>query len=119
MFTVAEQIAHTAQTVDWFIDGAFSPDGMRTDYERAEKEVRAVKTLAAARAWMDRACERAIKIVENAPRAEFSKPIVGAVMAGEPREALFVALSDHTAHHRGALAVYARLLGKVPAMPYM
>ncbi len=27
--------------------------------------------------------------------------------------------SSHTAHHRGALAVYARLLGKVPAMPYM
>ncbi len=28
------------------------------------------------------------------------------------------AITDHTSHHRGALSVYARLLGKVPAMPY-
>jgi hypothetical protein len=26
--------------------------------------------------------------------------------------------TDHTAHHRGALTVYSRLLGKVPKMPY-
>jgi uncharacterized damage-inducible protein DinB len=25
---------------------------------------------------------------------------------------------EHTAHHRGALTVYSRLLGKVPPMPY-
>jgi uncharacterized damage-inducible protein DinB len=25
---------------------------------------------------------------------------------------------EHTAHHRGALTVYSRLLGKVPLMPY-
>jgi len=28
------------------------------------------------------------------------------------------AIVDHTAHHRGALSVYARLPGKVPMMPY-
>ncbi|MCF8432232.1 MAG: DinB family protein [Melioribacteraceae bacterium] len=28
------------------------------------------------------------------------------------------AIADHSAHHRGALAVYARLAGKVPKMPY-
>lgn len=27
-------------------------------------------------------------------------------------------VSCHTAHHRGALTVYARALGKTPAMPY-
>jgi uncharacterized damage-inducible protein DinB len=25
---------------------------------------------------------------------------------------------EHTAHHRGALTVYSRKLGKVPPMPY-
>jgi uncharacterized damage-inducible protein DinB len=25
---------------------------------------------------------------------------------------------EHTAHHRGALTVYSRLLGKVSQMPY-
>jgi uncharacterized damage-inducible protein DinB len=33
--------------------------------------------------------------------------------------AIFGAITDHTAHHRGALTVYARLNGIVPPMPYM
>ena len=40
-------------------------------------------------------------------------------MGGLPRSAIFGAITDHTAHHRGALTVYARLLGKTPPMPYM
>jgi uncharacterized damage-inducible protein DinB len=40
-------------------------------------------------------------------------------MGGVPRFAITNALTDHTAHHRGALTVYARLLGLVPPMPYM
>ena len=41
-------------------------------------------------------------------------PILGA----RPRYELIEALVDHSAHHRGALTVYARLAGKVPEMPY-
>jgi uncharacterized damage-inducible protein DinB len=33
--------------------------------------------------------------------------------------AIFRAITDHTAHHRGALTVYARTQGIVPPMPYM
>jgi uncharacterized damage-inducible protein DinB len=40
-------------------------------------------------------------------------------MGGLPRQCIVGAISDHTAHHRGALGVYARLLGRVPAMPYL
>jgi uncharacterized damage-inducible protein DinB len=40
-------------------------------------------------------------------------------MGGLPKHAIWTAVLDHTAHHRGALTVYSRLLGKVPAMPYM
>jgi uncharacterized damage-inducible protein DinB len=40
-------------------------------------------------------------------------------MGGLPRHSVVSALMDHTAHHRGALTVYARLLGKVSPMPYM
>ena len=36
-------------------------------------------------------------------------------MAGAPRSSIVDGLADHTAHHRGSLAVYARLRGKVPA----
>ena len=42
----------------------------------------------------------------------------GPIMGGVPREAFVNGLADHTAHHRGALTVYSRLLGKVPDMPY-
>jgi uncharacterized damage-inducible protein DinB len=42
----------------------------------------------------------------------------GPIMGGAPRMAIFGAITDHTAHHRGALTVYARLGGAVPPMPY-
>ena len=42
----------------------------------------------------------------------------GPIMGGLPRMAIFGAITDHTAHHRGALTVYARLQGVVPPMPY-
>ncbi len=29
-FTAAQQVAHAAQTIDWFVDGAFLPDGFST-----------------------------------------------------------------------------------------
>jgi uncharacterized damage-inducible protein DinB len=40
-------------------------------------------------------------------------------MGGLSRMAIFSAITDHTAHHRGALTVYARLNKLVPPMPYM
>ncbi len=35
-----------------------------------------------------------------------------------PRIAIVGAMAEHMAHHRGALSVYARLLGYAPPMPY-
>ena len=35
-----------------------------------------------------------------------------------PRHTIIGPALDHTAHHRGALAVYLRLRGKKPAMIY-
>ena len=45
-------------------------------------------------------------------------PITGEIMTGAPKMSVVGGIVDHTAHHRGALAVYARLLGKEPKMPY-
>jgi uncharacterized damage-inducible protein DinB len=50
---------------------------------------------------------------------EWQEPIASGIMGGAPRAAIFSGMADHTAHHRGALAVYARLTGKTPEMPYM
>ena len=120
MFTVAAQMAHAAQTIEWFMRGAFAPDGFDMDFERMDGEVRAVTSLTAARAWVERACAEAAKTIEAHSDADWNATLPqGPIMGGLPRQAIFGAMTDHTAHHRGALTVYARLLGKVPAMPYM
>lgn len=120
MFTASQQVAHAAQTLEWFFQGAFAAEGFDLDFERMDKQVRATTSLAAARAWMDRACEAAHAAVRAHGEAEWAAPLpAGPIMGGLPRHAILSAVMDHTAHHRGALTVYARLRGKVPAMPYM
>lgn len=118
-FTVAQQVAHVAQTIDWFINGAFDAEGFSLDFEGHEATVREVGSLTEARAWLDRAVANAKQTVSNKTDEEMVAPLPdGPIMPGVPRAAIFDAISDHTAHHRGSLAVYARLLGKVPPMPY-
>src|SRR5215831_21074081 len=42
LFTVSQMVAHVAQTVDWFMAGAFAPGGFSMDFEGMDKEVRGV-----------------------------------------------------------------------------
>ena len=120
LFTAAQQVAHAAQVVEWFMNGAFAAGGFDMDHEKADKEVRAVTSLAAAREWFDRACATAMDTVNAHSDAEWMAPLPeGPIMGGLPRMAIFGAVTDHSAHHRGALTVYTRLLGKIPPMPYM
>ena len=120
MMTVAQQVAHAAHTVDWFMEGAFRPEGFDLDFEQHAREVNTYTSLAAARAWLDKAFESARTLVASKSDADLMAPLpAGAIMGGAPRIAIFSAITDHTAHHRGALTVYARLQGVVPPMPYM
>lgn len=120
MFTAAQLVAHVAQTMEWFVRGAFAAGGFDMDFERIDKEIRSVTSLAAARAWLARANAEAKAVVEAHSEEEWAAPLpAGPIMGGQPRFTVFGALTDHTAHHRGALSVYSRLLGKVPPMPYM
>ena len=118
MYTVAGHVAHTAGSVDWFIEGAFGK-GWEMDFEADIAQAKAVTSLEEAVAWLDRAFENAIAIVGAASDEELFAPISDTrIMEGAPKAAVVSGIVDHTAHHRGALAVYARLLGKVPEMPY-
>ena len=120
MRTAAQQVAHAAQTIEWFADGAFRPEGFDLDFERMERDVTACTSLTAAREWFDRATEAAKRAFADKSDHELLAPLPpGPIMGGEPRFAVIGALTDHTAHHRGALTVYARLNGIVPPMPYM
>ena len=120
VFTVAQHVAHAAQTIDWFVEGAFSSSGFNMDFAAADAQVREVASLPAARTWFDSAVARARRTIDARSDEEWAALLPeGPILGGQPRSAIFGAITDHTAHHRGALTVYARLRGKVPPMPYM
>ena len=120
MLTVKEQVAHVAQTVDWFMDGMTKAEGFDMDFEAHWTEVNKVPDLKTAREWFERSIDKAIEIIESKPEEYFREPLPeGLVMGGEPKLAVISGISDHSAHHRGSLTVYSRLLGKEPTMPYM
>lgn len=120
MMTVAQHVAHTAQTVEWFIDGMFSPKGFDTDFEEHMKAVMEVSSLESARRWMHQAFEKAKGALLGHDDAALRERLPeGPIMAGSPRYLLIPAIAEHTAHHRGALAVYSRVLGKEPPIPYI
>jgi uncharacterized damage-inducible protein DinB len=120
MMTTAQQVAHVAHTIDWFVEGAFRPEGFDQNWEEHAKIIAGYTSLAKAREWFERAVAAAKVKIEASSDADLLAPLPpGPIMGGAPRMAIFGAINDHTAHHRGALTVYARLNGVVPPMPYM
>lgn len=118
--TTAQQVAHVANTVDWFMEGAFRPEGFDMDFEAHAKAIMAVESLEAARAWLDKSFAAAIELTQSKSTEELAQPLPdGMVMGGLPRFAIYGGIQDHTAHHRGVLTVHSRLCGHTPAMPYM
>jgi uncharacterized damage-inducible protein DinB len=118
LYTVAGHVAHSADSVEWLVEGAFG-DGWDMDFEGLIARAKAVTSLDEAKEWLDRSFAKAIEVVGAASDEELFAPIPDKrIMEGAPRAAIVSAIVDHTAHHRGALAVYARLIGKVPPMPY-
>ncbi len=118
LYTVAGHVAHAADSIDWFIEGAFG-EGWDMEFDALIAKAKAVTSLEEATDWLHRAFANAITVVGAASDQELFEPIPDTrIMAGAPRAAVISGIVDHTAHHRGSLAVYARLIGKVPAMPY-
>ena len=119
MMTVARQVAHTAQTLDWFIEGVSRPEGFDLDFEKHAKALASVTSLAAARQMLKAAFANALQFTRSRSPEDLAKPLPpGPIMGGQPTSDIVWAMVEHTAHHRGALTVYSRLLGKVPPMPY-
>lgn len=118
--STVEHIAHVGQTVDWFLDGVTNNGQFDMDFENHLKDVKQTKTLADARAWVDKSYAEAIAYIQNASAEDLEKPFPeGPIMGGLPRYISFFGIVEHTAHHRGALTVYARMQGVVPPLPYM
>ncbi|MBI1318488.1 MAG: hypothetical protein GC168_05985 [Candidatus Hydrogenedens sp.] len=117
MYTVAAQLAHIALSVDWFVDGATNPNGFAMDFEEHDRAARAVTSLSQALSMIDRSYANAEAWVSQSDLSERLPD--GMVMPNAPKGEVVYGIVDHTAHHRGALTVYARALGKVSPMPYM
>ncbi len=116
--TVAQQVAHTAQTIDWLREGGLE-DRWEMDFEKSMAVTHAVKSLAEARRWLAEAWERLETRTKASSDEELGQPMADNPILGcRRRYHLYEGITDHCAHHRGALAVYARLAGKVPEMPY-
>ena len=119
MMTAARQVAHAAQTIDWFIEGASRPEGFDLDFAKHAQANRQVTSLAAARQMLESAFANAIHFIRSRSADQLAQPLPpGPVMGGQPIGDIVWSIVEHTAHHRGALAVYSRLLGKLPPMPY-
>lgn len=119
MLTTAQQIAHVGQTVEWFMEGAFSPKGFDMDFEKHFQVIAKYKTVKEARNYLEESFQKAISKVENSTEEELKAPIVkDTIMGGCERNCVIGGIEEHTSHHRGSLAVYSRLLGKEPKMPY-
>ncbi|HPF13029.1 MAG: DinB family protein [Planctomycetes bacterium] len=117
-FSTIEQIAHAAQTVDWFLKGVETGQ-FSTDFAAHREELGQIRNLQGAKSWFERSMAEAIAAVQEKPATFWKKPLPeGPMFSGYPRAFALDAILDHNAHHRGALAVYARLCGHVPAMPY-
>ncbi len=120
MMSAAQQVAHAAQTIDWFMEGTFRPEGFDMDFEEHIKRVMKIDSLAVAKAWFDKSIADAKAVFATKSDVELMAPLPpGPIMGGAPRMAVISAITDHTAHHRGALTVYARMNKIVPPMPYM
>jgi len=119
MMTAAQQVAHAAQTLDWFVEGVSRPEGFNLDFAAHAAALDAVISLAAARQSLDAAYANAIGFFRSRTPEQLAEPLPpGPIMGGQPLSDVVWGMIEHTAHHRGALTVYSRLLGKVPPMPY-
>ena len=119
MMTTAQQVAHAAQVIDWFMEGAFRTQGFDLDFDPQIQKVLAVQSLAAARTWLDKSVGAATALLSTKTDEELTSLLPnGPVLGGMPRKEIINAITDHTAHHRGALSVYARLNNITPPDPY-
>lgn len=117
-YSVAAHVDHAADVIDWFREG-FLHDRWTLDFEAAIAESQAATSLEAARTELGMAFSRLREEIAGMSPARLAERLPeNPIVPGRPRFHVVGSVVDHTAHHRGALAVYARLLGKEPLMPY-
>ena len=86
MMTAAQQVAHAAQTIDWFMEGAFRPEGFDLDFEAHARAVEGVTTLADARGWTVNDVTNRLAVVRRAFRGHVLRLLRDACASDEEFE---------------------------------
>ncbi|MDC1142135.1 DinB family protein [Planctomycetota bacterium] len=120
MFAPKDELyTHVALTVDWFMGPLATEDGFSMEFEDHVLQSKAVTSFSTAMQMLDKSYDDAASLIGSKDEAFLMTPLPdGPIMGGAPKLAVVDGIADHTAHHRGSLAVYARMAGKVPPMPY-
>lgn len=118
MMTTAQQIKHIAQTTSWFMEGAFGA-GFDMDFEAYLEEMKKPVTLEEAQRKLYATYDNFVEKLETMSEEELLAPMQdNQIFGNAPKMVVVTANSEHTAHHRGVLSVYLRLLGITPTMVY-
>jgi len=117
-WTVAQQMRHTGFTIDWFVEGAVGK-GFAENWEEQMAYFSQAVSFDAEKQSFDNSVDQACKVFGSLTEEQLDalmkeNPIFGRL----PIRVAVGGIVDHTAHHRGALATYARIIGKEPRMPY-
>ncbi|MFC1561632.1 DinB family protein [candidate division KSB1 bacterium] len=119
MLTVAQQINHIAHTILWFREGAFG-SGFEMDPAVLEKQVMVKVSFEESLKKLNDTYDNWIAFLEGLSEEELNAPLPENSFFGPlPKSMIIYSNFEHTAHHRGALSVYLRLLGIKPTMVYM
>jgi len=118
MRTVGQQIKHIALSTNFFYEIAFGK-GFKMSFQEYLEEMKKPISLRDALKLLDEAYEEAISLVKDKTHDEMKSPIPpNPMLQGFTLESIIYRSMDHTAHHRGMLTVYLRLLGITPIMVY-
>ena len=95
MMTAAQQIAHIAQTVDWFMTGVFE-DNFDMNFEESAKEIMAVTSLDAARDWLQRSYDSAVETIGSKTDDELNELTPdGSIMGSTPKVLVLGGIAEH------------------------
>ncbi|MCP4727525.1 MAG: DinB family protein [bacterium] len=119
MLTASQQIKHIALTGKWFYSKALGTGFEFASFDAYLEEMQKPLTLQEALDLLNETYEESVRAFGNMTEKEFDEIVKDDPMLGTFKKSDMIFYNnEHTAHHRGALSVYLRLLGITPTMIY-
>ena len=115
---MGQLIRHIELSTRYYYYFAFGP-GFDMSFDEYKAEMKKLISVEKAMEGLDTMYDEAIAMLEEATPEKLAADLPENPMVEKgQRYTVIFRNSDHTAHHRGALAVYLRMLGITPKMIY-